>query len=179
MRKRKDLSAAIEMYERGLSIGDVAIAFGVTRQSMWKCLRRRGVKMRKRERFAHENTFYRGGTAKNINWVLQKAQRKGLITVGPCEVCGLAPAIEHGRQRIHAHHDDYNFPLRVRWLCYPHHFEWHKTHRAKSSVRKKRTAEEIGRIGGLAAQAKLTPEERARRMLVVRKARACGRSTLH
>ena len=37
----------------------------------------------------------------------------------PCEVCG-APA--------EAHHDDYNKPLEVRWLCFKHHREWHKIH---------------------------------------------------
>lgn len=37
----------------------------------------------------------------------------------PCEVCGRD-------EDVHAHHDDYLKPLNVRWLCPPHHFEWHK-----------------------------------------------------
>lgn len=37
----------------------------------------------------------------------------------PCEVCG---------EQAEAHHDDYNKPLEVRWLCFKHHREWHKTH---------------------------------------------------
>lgn len=36
----------------------------------------------------------------------------------PCEVCG-DPNAE-------AHHDDYNRPLEVRWLCFKHHREWHR-----------------------------------------------------
>jgi len=37
----------------------------------------------------------------------------------PCEVCG---------EKAEAHHDDYNKPLEVRWLCRKHHREWHKIH---------------------------------------------------
>ena len=37
----------------------------------------------------------------------------------PCEVCGA---------KAEAHHDDYDKPLEVRWLCFKHHREWHKTH---------------------------------------------------
>lgn len=37
----------------------------------------------------------------------------------PCEVCGA---------QAEAHHDDYNKPLEVRWLCFKHHREWHKIH---------------------------------------------------
>jgi ribosomal protein S27AE len=35
----------------------------------------------------------------------------------PCEVCGC--------EKVHAHHDDYDKPLNVRWLCTIHHNEWH------------------------------------------------------
>lgn len=37
----------------------------------------------------------------------------------PCEVCG-------STYKIHAHHDDYAYPLDVRWLCVAHHSQWHK-----------------------------------------------------
>lgn len=39
----------------------------------------------------------------------------------PCERCGR-------RRRVQAHHDDYDKPLEVRWLCPPHHREWHAAH---------------------------------------------------
>ena len=42
-----------------------------------------------------------------------------LLKPNACEVCGA----EHNS--IHGHHDDYSFPLQVRWLCPPCHFAWH------------------------------------------------------
>ena len=43
--------------------------------------------------------------------------RRGIITKGPCEVCGA---------KAEAHHEDYNKPLEVTWLCRKHHLEHHK-----------------------------------------------------
>ena len=43
---------------------------------------------------------------------------KGLIKILPCEVCG--------EENAQAHHDDYNDPMNVRWLCSWHHAEHHK-----------------------------------------------------
>lgn len=43
--------------------------------------------------------------------------RDGRIVKKPCEVCG--------EIRVHAHHDDYNKPRNVRWLCQLHHEEVH------------------------------------------------------
>lgn len=40
---------------------------------------------------------------------------------GSCEVCGCNNNIER-------HHDDYNKPMAVRFLCKKHHAEWHKSH---------------------------------------------------
>lgn len=39
------------------------------------------------------------------------AIRKGFIERGGCEKCGT-------KSRVHAHHDDYDKPFEVRWLCY-------------------------------------------------------------
>lgn len=46
------------------------------------------------------------------------ALRSGALVKQPCEVC---QAID-----VHGHHDDYGFPLTVRWLCPQHHADWHK-----------------------------------------------------
>lgn len=53
---------------------------------------------------------------------LRSAIRKGLIQRCACEVCGAEPA--------DGHHDDYDRPMKVRWLCRLHHREAHKKGRA-------------------------------------------------
>lgn len=48
---------------------------------------------------------------------VNRATKNGQLTRAPCEECG--------EGRTHAHHDDYDEPLVVRWLCAAHHKEWH------------------------------------------------------
>lgn len=48
------------------------------------------------------------------------AFRSGLLKKRPCEVCGA--------ENVHAHHDDYDKPMEVRFLCSRHHREWHRVH---------------------------------------------------
>lgn len=43
-----------------------------------------------------------------------------LIKKDNCESCGASNC------RIHGHHDDYAYPLSVRWLCAKCHCAWHK-----------------------------------------------------
>lgn len=53
---------------------------------------------------------------------------RGELKRGPCEICG--------EERTDAHHDDYDKPLDVRWLCARHHRRAHresKSHLAAGS----------------------------------------------
>lgn len=49
-----------------------------------------------------------------------RAIREGVLTRQPCETCSAEPT--------EAHHDDYEKPLDVRWLCKSCHRAWHKEH---------------------------------------------------
>jgi len=53
--------------------------------------------------------------------IINRLIKKGLIFRGICEKCGEGDA--------QAHHDDYNFPLKIRWLCRTHHGEFHRNHK--------------------------------------------------
>lgn len=55
-----------------------------------------------------------------VHWMVAYAIKTGLIASLPCEICGC--------EKSHAHHDDYNKPLNVRWLCPAHHQQWHAEH---------------------------------------------------
>lgn len=46
------------------------------------------------------------------------AVKKGQLQKKPCEVCG--------ELKVEGHHDNYNEPYKVRWLCKKCHTEWHK-----------------------------------------------------
>ena len=133
---RKDYDNAVKMYESGFSIEEIADYFGVTRQSMWKCLKRRGVEFRDNTRYGLENRFWRGTKADDrAQNILEKAVQKGIIqrkTV--CECCGASGTFSDGRSMVQAHHTDYNKPLDVIWLCQKCHHEWHKHNKAKEVV---------------------------------------------
>ena len=113
------------LYLSGMSVQDCANYFNVTRQAMWKILLRRGCEMRPQLKQGEENHFYRGGVRADgrAHHLVEKAVLKGVLVRQPCEVCGTTENVE-------AHHDDYNKPLAVRWLCKKHHHEWHITNRA-------------------------------------------------
>jgi len=48
---------------------------------------------------------------------VENAIKFGTLKRQPCEECG--------NEDSHAHHDDYDKPLDVRWLCAQHHKEVH------------------------------------------------------
>lgn len=51
---------------------------------------------------------------------INNALRDGRIHKLPCEICGAGKSV--------GHHDDYDKPMEVRWLCQAHHKQWHAIH---------------------------------------------------
>lgn len=51
-------------------------------------------------------------------WMIQTHLRRGKIKRLPCQICG--------ELKAQAHHEDYNKPLDVIWLCAKHHADLHK-----------------------------------------------------
>ena len=138
MGRRLDMryTKARGMYEVGMSVAWCADYYGITRQAMHKILIRRGTKMRPQKKHGQENHFFRGGgdsidVKRKAQHAAHRAIREGILKPEPCEECSAEGIMEDGRNRVHAHHDDYREPLSVRWLCQPCHYEWHKHHTAK------------------------------------------------
>lgn len=129
-RPRKNFDAAVRMYGSGKSVEAVAVFFKMSRQAMWKILKRRGVEFRSQRRSGKANPFYRHGRGTTPSQraaiaKVGKAIRRGKLVPKPCEVCGANGKARDGRRAVHAHHDDYSKPLDVRWLCKKHHDEFH------------------------------------------------------
>ncbi len=122
-----------ESYLSGSSLADLAHIYSVTRQSMHDLLKRR-IKLRENLKFGKENHFFRGGKRadKRAHDILERATRNGeLVNPRVCSICGGQSTFADGRTSIQGHHDDYNKPLDVRWLCQKCHHEWHRHNQPK------------------------------------------------
>ena len=159
-------SESAELYNKGLSIGNLAEYYKISRQAMWKILKRRGVTFRSQTRSGEENVFHRGGSLANgrVHDLVAIAVKSGTLIPRGCEVCG---------KEAVAHHDDYNKPLDVRWLCKPHHYDWHSKFKAKPLTidLPKKTRAESASIAGLASAAKRTLEQKRRMVELSHQAR--------
>lgn len=72
---------------------------------------------------AHPLTKKEDKFKKWIRFTTYTAVKRGYLEKLPCEVCGEV-------EKVDAHHDDYQQPLKVRWLCKQHHLEHHKNERS-------------------------------------------------
>jgi transposase-like protein len=127
----EQLQECIVMYNKGIAIRPIASHFNVSRNAVWELLSRRiTLRANNTTRSGSNSSLYRGGSRSNHNVynLLNSAIAKGiLIKKNVCETCGDKPRLS---RRLLSHHDDYNKPLKVRWLCPSCHYTWHATNNA-------------------------------------------------
>ena len=144
---------AVKMYNSGLSIAHCSEFFNVSRQSMHRILGRRSVEFRNNLKYGEDNHFYRGkptnSKKKRVQHIVDKAVHRGILENSEvCEDCGQTKTFEDGRTGIQAHHDDYDKPLEVRWLCQKCHHEWHINNEAKNPKDEKEASAAIDIVTG-------------------------------
>ncbi len=66
---------------------------------------------------------------------VSNAVHRGKLQKQPCEVCGV--------DAVEAHHEDYERPLDVRWLCLTHHRELHTRKKVDNGYDRLSCAESI------------------------------------
>jgi uncharacterized protein YlaI/predicted HTH domain antitoxin len=127
---------AVSLYEGGMSIQDCAEFYEISRQAMHKILQRRGCKFRDNLKYGEDNHFHRGfygdySKKKRVQHIVEKAIQKGILERPViCSICNNTQVFEDGRNGIQAHHNDYNKPLEITWMCQKCHHEWHKNNHA-------------------------------------------------
>ena len=73
-----------------------------------------------RNRFARQSRWHGRNPEKRLaHRLVRRAKARGAIQPQPCERCGQT-------EGVHGHHEDYNKPLAVTWLCPLHHKQRHR-----------------------------------------------------
>lgn len=143
---------AVDLYQSGMSIGDCADFYEISRQAMYTILDRRGCVFRDQLKFGQDNHFHRGclpdrSKKERAHNIVEKAVLYGRIfRPANCEQCGSGSVFKDGRSGIQAHHDDYDKPLSVRWLCQQCHHEWHSNNKAINETDLEKQMEPSGTI---------------------------------
>lgn len=93
-----------------------------------------------------------------------------LVRPKSCEKCGCEGSCKNGASLIQAHHDDYNKPLEVKWLCRKCHYDWHQENDSvmadivkspfKGWTGRKHRKTSITKMMGPRPNTKQTPQER-------------------
>ncbi len=66
---------------------------------------------------AKKNYIERNPDKRAAHIAVGNAVRDGVLHKKACQICG--------KSEVHAHHDDYGEPLKVKWLCAKHHKQLH------------------------------------------------------
>lgn len=113
----------LDMVRMGLPPREIAGFFEITRSYVYLLAKKEGISFPKTPLSPEQNRKKAAA-----NKLVSSAISKGILQPLPCEVCGISGR-ENGRNIVEAHHDDYEQPLIVRWLCKQHHSDWHRTNK--------------------------------------------------
>lgn len=69
-------------------------------------------------KMVYDNTRINRPKVYKARATVNRAITQGVLKRHPCEECG--------NTRTQAHHPNYNYPLKVNWLCSVCHTKWHK-----------------------------------------------------
>lgn len=87
------------------------------RKEYAQTLRGKKVSGKAKRRWIESNTIKRAAQV-----IVGNSVRDGkILKPKVCSECGVEP------KRLHGHHDDYAYPLSVRWLCSKCHTKWHRS----------------------------------------------------
>ena len=72
-----------------------------------------------------------------VHRLTRYAIKRGDLVPQPCEVCG--------KERVDAHHPDYDKPMDVMWLCRKHHKDIHRKENEDEHTHERTQARDTGR----------------------------------
>ena len=119
------MTEVLKMLKEGMPDNAVAEFYGVTRQTIGNMRRKAGLYVK--YKLPNKEIWKEHLKVSKLTAI---AIYHGVLIPEPCEICGAFGKNDNGKRKVHAHHDDYNKPLSVRWLCENHHRKWHLTNNA-------------------------------------------------
>lgn len=111
----KDYSVAIALYRQGHTAREAARISGRSRPSVVRELRRRGILIRDKPNLTLEMRRDQWRAHKKVKRAIEAGK---LVQPKTCSDCGREPGLnKRGRSLLHAHHETYDRPLDVIWVC--------------------------------------------------------------
>ncbi len=126
-RYRWDVEEAISMYNSEIPTKEILKKYGIHNSTMMKAFKKMDVNIRSRDNWISKNRSNQ--KCRRLKYgkahiVVQGAIITGaLVRPSKCSECGV------GTDKAIGHHDNYNKPLDVRWLCDKCHLEWHRNNK--------------------------------------------------
>jgi len=127
-----NIDEAARLYEQGKNLFELQDIFKVAHQNIYVQLKKMGVRFRGIPK-GEDSSMYRGGSRADrtvVSKVAHAIRRGELVRPDVCSECDDSGTFKDGKSKVEAHHDDYNYPLAVRWLCRKCHHNWHRNNKA-------------------------------------------------